>query len=97
MVVFGRCLDPSTSATVIEKPVSQIWQVELTVASNGDVVPDPPTAAREIVLLVGVSPQSILTVAVTVVPADGASTWFRSWSLAPTLPPAISREICPPE
>ena len=66
--------EASTPVTLMVKPVSETRQVEGTVPSKGAVVPDAPTAASEIVLLVGAEPQSMLTAAVTVVPAAGDST-----------------------
>ena len=67
--------DPPTLVTLMEKPVRETSQADATVASNGEVDPEAPTASSEMLLVVGAEvPQSMDTSAKMDVPAEGAST-----------------------
>ena len=65
---------PATLVSAMAYPVSDTSQVDPTVASNGEVEPDAPTAVRGIELMFDEPSQVMLTSAVTLVSAAGAAT-----------------------
>ena len=65
---------PATLVSAIAYPVRDTSQLDPTVASNGEVEPDAPTAVRGIELMFDAPSQAMLTSAVTLVSTAGAST-----------------------
>ena len=65
---------PATLVSAIVYPVSDTSQLDPTMASNGEVEPDAPTAVRGIELVFDKPSQTMLTSAVTPVSTAGAAT-----------------------
>ena len=65
---------PATLVSAMAYPVSDTSQLDPTVASNGEVEPDVPTADKVIELMFDDPSQVMLTSAVTLVSTAGAAT-----------------------